>query len=96
MILDRPLLHDLSAKLDYKFDWTPWLTELGDTIDTFTLTAQTGLTIVSSSDDNYVVTAWVTIDSSVPLNKLLTLACKIVTVGGREDERTITLKAAQR
>lgn len=94
-MINKTFLQDLGAKLDYQFDWTPWLTEAGDTISTQVTTPASGLTLVSSSHDGFVVTAWVTIDSGTPKGRLLELNCKITTAAGRIDERTIYIKASQ-
>ena len=94
-MIDKVFPHDLNAKLDYVFDWEPWLDDQGDTISTYTITAQTGLTVTTSSNTSLTVTVWVTIDSTVRKGQLLTLACKITTAAGRIDERTITLRATQ-
>jgi len=50
-------LKDPDATLDYKFDWSDWL-ETGEEISTFSLIVPTGLTEVSSSNDNDSVTVW--------------------------------------
>jgi len=93
-MLDRIYPQDRNAKLDYTFDWTPWLTDQSDTIASYVVTAQTGLTVTTSSNDTYTVTIWITIDSNIPKNRLLTLACKITTAAGRVDERTIRIQAS--
>lgn len=76
--------------LDYRFDFAPktngtggsdWL-EAGDTIDTWTVTAATGLTVDSSTreDANTSILAWF---SSGTKGRVYKASCKIVTVGGR-------------
>lgn len=94
-MIDRVFPQDLNAKLDYVFDWEPWLDDQADTIASFVVTAASGLTVTASSNTTLTVTVWITIDSTVRKGQLLTLACKITTAAGRIDERTITIRAAQ-
>lgn len=91
----RVFPQDLNAKLDYVFDWEPWLDDQADTIASFVVTPASGLTVTSSSNTTLTVTVWITIDSGVRRGQLLTLACKITTAVGRIDERTITIRAAE-
>ena len=96
-------LKDPDAVLDYKFDWkaetnstgnSDWLIS-GETISSHTITADTGITVDSSSetDTDTSVTVWLSggtdkVDYSV--------ACEIVTSDGRTDERTATIKVRER
>lgn len=78
---------DPNAVLDYSFDWTDWLDGVSDTISTATFTC-TGATVVSTSVASGVATAWVsggTVGDHIPLQ------CRIVTVGGRTEDRTVYL-----
>lgn len=93
-MLDKTYLQGRNnTLLDYPFDWTNWLVEQSDTISSFTLTADDGLTISSSSNTSYVVTAWINITTATPLNKIMSLECSIVTASGRRDSRAIRIKA---
>ena len=94
---------DPSAILDYKFDWagltngtgaSNWLAS-GETISSKTVTAPTGLTIVSSSitDTNTSVTVWL---SSGTANTSYTLTCQIVTSASRTDKRSMTIVVVDR
>ena len=94
-MIDRVFLHDLNAKLDYTVDWSPWLEDQSDTIASVVVTPSSGLTVTSQSNTTTTATAWVTIDSGVSKGRLLTLAFRITTAGGRIDERTLTIRAAQ-
>lgn len=94
---------DPDAVLEYKFDWkaltnltgnTDWL-ESGETISSITITADTGITVDSSSitDSNTSVTIWLSGGSDgVSYN----VACKIVTSSSRTDERTALINVEQR
>jgi hypothetical protein len=93
---------DPDAVLDYKFDWkaltnssgdTDWL-QSSETIATKTITADTGITVDSSSltDTNTSVTVWL---SGGDAGSSYKVACKITTAT-RTDERTIIIKVEQR
>ena len=87
---------DPQAVLDFAFDWNdstnPWLAT-GETISTYTVTAQTGLTKDSDSESSGVVTVWV---SGGTAGTWYTLACKIVTSASRTDERTMRIQVDDR
>lgn len=82
---------DPSAVLDYVWDWSAWLG--ADTISTHTVTAATGLTVTSATHTNTAVTVWLS-GGSAGTNYRVT--CRIVTVGGRTDERTSTVRVRER
>lgn len=81
------MIKDPQAKLDYKWDWTAWLA--GDTIASATVTGPDGITISDVSHDTTTVTAWV---AGGTLKTRYGLVCHVVTAGGREDDRTLTLQ----
>lgn len=81
----KQYIKDPDAVLDYQFDWTTWLN--GDTISSYTVTVD-GVTLDSDSNTTTAVTAWV---SGGTAGAVATVACEIVTAGGRTDERTIKL-----
>ena len=100
---------DPDAVLDFAFDWAPltngrngaksnWLAS-GEVIATvedtrqYTITAQTGITVDSSSATDDTVTVWL---SGGTANTWYTLACKIVTNAGRTDERTMNILVLDR
>jgi len=84
---------DPNATLDYMFDWTPWLTEVSDTIASVDWVLSAGLTEVSSSNTTTVATIFV---SGGVLDETETITCRITTVGGRTDDRTDKLKIVSR
>jgi len=96
---------DPNAVLDYKFDWaastnstgnTDWLdTTNSETISSKTVTADSGLTVDSSSitDTNTSVTAWL---SGGTVGQQYEVVCQIVTSASRTDERSITIVVEQR
>lgn len=83
---------DPDAILDYAYDWTDWLTE-GDTIDTYTIDPEDGITVDSDDDTGSVVTVWL---SGGTLGEKYRVTCRIVTVDGRTDDRTITVQITRR
>lgn len=96
-------IKDPDAILDYKFDWkastngsgdSDWLSS-GETISTYTITAQSGITVDSDSltDANTSVTVWL---SGGTAGTRYTVACKIVTSAGRTDERTMIFDMVNR
>ena len=83
---------DPSAVLDWAFDWTDWLAA-AETITNHTITADTGLTVDSSTEDAGVVTVWL---SGGTAGENYKVACLVETSAGRTDERTIWIKVANR
>ena len=99
LTLQNPL-KDPSAVLDYVFDWTEWLAT-GETIAVdsetgeklITITADTGITVDSSTEDDGKVTVWLS-GGTAGIN--YKVACLITTSAGRTDERTIWIKVVDR
>lgn len=83
---------DPSAILDWAFDWTDWLAA-AETITDHTITADTGITVGSSTKDTGVVTVWLS-GGTAGIN--YKVACLITTTAGRTDERTIWIKVVER
>ena len=103
MSLDNQYLKDPSAVLDWAFDWKPlthgapgatsdWLAT-GETIANHTITADTGLKVDSSAENNGKITVWL---SGGTAGQNYKVACKITTSAGRTDERTIWIKVVER
>ena len=91
LTLQNPL-KDPSAVLDYVFDWTEWLAT-GETIDNYTITADTGITVDSSTEDTGKVTVWL---SGGTADMTYRVECKITTNMGRTDERSIWITVRER
>lgn len=77
---------DPSAVLDYTVDWSAWLGT--DTISASTWTVPVGIVKVTDNATATNTTAWF---SGGTLGKSYSIVNRIVTAGGRTDERTITL-----
>ena len=90
------MIKDPIAKLDFGFNWRPegeeWLAT-GETITDYTITADTGLTVDSSTEDAGVVTVWL---SGGTVGEWYDIACKITTSAGRTDERTLSIQIQER
>lgn len=84
---------DPNAILDYTFDWGPYLAPLTDTISSVTWIASAGLTTSGPTHTTTTATVFV---SGGDLDTTETLTCRIVTAGGRTDDRTIALKIVER
>lgn len=82
---------DPDAVLDYLLDWTAWLS--GDTIESHTVTADTGLTVESTSATDTAVTVWL---SGGTAGETYSFTCTIDTAAGRTDDRTSRLRVRER
>ena len=103
--MDSSFPKDPNAILDYKWDFaastngtgsSDWLdTANSETITSHTVTAETGLTVDSSSitDTDTSVTAWL---SGGTNGEAYNVTCHFVTSAGREDDRTIIIQMTER
>ena len=78
---------DPEAVLDYQVDWSDWLGT--DTIAASTWTVPSGITKDSDTNTTTTATFWLSGGTAGENYKLVN---HIVTVGGREDDRTITVQ----
>lgn len=92
----KGFVKDPDARLDYAFDWSPWLN--GDEISTSNWYADSGgIDIVNGSDsvdDTNTITR-IFIEGGTP-GENYALKNTITTIGGRTDERTIEIRVRQR
>lgn len=84
-------LKDPSAVLDYEFDWSAWLG--ADTIASHTVTAEAGVTVMSSSATSTATIVWL---SGGTAGTDYDVTNQIVTAGGRTDERTMLIRCVER
>ena len=84
---------DPQAVLDYAIDWTKWLDEVGDSIETSTWIVPTGLTKVTETNTTKLATVWL---SGGTVGENYTVTNRITTVGGRADDRSITIRVRER
>lgn len=82
---------DPNAVLDYSFNWATWL--VSDTISTSTWTADTGITINSTTNTTTLATVWL---SGGAAGTTYIVTNRIVTNGGRTEDRSLTINVEQR
>lgn len=82
---------DPDAVLDYAVDWTLWLA--GDEIATSDWTVPVGLTKVTDTNTATKATVWL---SGGQAGQSYTITNRITTTGGRTEDRSITIKCAER
>lgn len=91
---DDSFIKDPAARLDYTWDWGPWLADVNDTISSATVTVPDGLTAVTEAVvGETLVTQRV---EGGDLNGSYRLVCQITTAGGLVDERSIDLTISER
>ena len=83
---------DPDAVLDFLFDWSQWLL-FNETISSYTVTPDSGLTVDSTSQSNSVVAVWL---SGGTVGKTYELKCKILTSMSRTDKRTMIIEIVYR
>ena len=95
-VLGKPTIDkDPQAVLDYAAGFTDWLNAISDTILSHTVPKIVGVTVSSSGVVNASkdVLLWV---SGGTKGKPASVTVRIVTVGGRTDERTLFFNVADR
>ena len=85
-------LKDPSAILDWAFDWTDWLAA-AETITDHTITADTGITVDSSTELDGKIIVWLS-GGTAGIN--YKVACLVETSAGRTDERTLWIRVSNR
>jgi len=83
---------DPYAVLDYTLDWTNWMPD-GDTISTISVSADTGITVDSTSNTDYIVTAYI---SGGTAGTIYNVEYRIVTANGLQDSRNFRIKVLER
>lgn len=78
--------------LDYDFDYSDWLTDRGDTISTFTVTADAGITIGTTVHLSGVVKVFLSGGVDGGSYKITVTA---VTTGGRTKQAEIQVKVKE-
>ena len=91
-MVEKAFTKDPDAVLDYAFDWSDWLAS-SEAISSHTVTAEAGITKDSDAESGGIVTVWL---SAGTAGNTYTVACEIVTDGGRTDERTVEIRVARR
>lgn len=84
---------DPNAVLDYPISFSAWLADISDTYASHTVTTTGGLVVDSSSQSAGVITP---ILSGGTIGEIATFKIRIVTTGGRTDDRTFYLSIKER
>ena len=87
------IVKDPDAILDYPFKWTNWLALISDTINSYTIISDPGINIVEDSNTTTHVIVWL---SGGTVGTTYKVTCRIVTAGGRTDDRSIYVKIKER
>lgn len=82
---------DPDAVLDYQIDWEDWLDS--DTISTSEWTVESGITRDSDANTATTTTIWL---SGGTAGETYSLTNRIVTTGGRTEDRTMTVYVEER
>lgn len=85
-------IKDPEAVLDYSIDWSEWLVD-GDALSDSDWSAEDGITIDNDTLVGNITTVWL---SGGSVNKSYRVVCHITTTGGREDDRSIFVKMAEK
>lgn len=87
------ILKDPQAVLDYRVEWTTWLSDVSDTISTGTVTATTGITVDSYNVNGTQLIGWL---SGGTAGSEYTITYQITTTGGRTDQRELVVRVQNR
>lgn len=79
-------IKDPQAHLDYQVNWTAWLGT--DTISASTWIVPAGITLEAETETLVTATVWL---SGGTEGESYTITNRIVTAGGRTDERSLTV-----
>lgn len=82
------------AELDYAWDWSQWLEQSNDSIQSFEITASNGAQFEREGAAAGVVYAFISADN-VEVGTVVTVTCQVVTVGGRRDLRTFYITVVE-
>lgn len=89
--LEPTIDKDPLAVVDYGWKWTKWLA--GDTISTFLVTVEAPLTMDPATRNGDIITVVI---HGGTVGRRYKVTCKVVTVAGRTDERSMFLNVVAR
>ena len=89
------ILKSPDAVLDFGVDWTAWLKDKGDTIDTVTWTLPDGVTMESGSDATDGQVATLKLQEGT-VGESYVVECQIVTSNGLTDARSFQVMVEER
>lgn len=91
---DKPVgVKDPNAILDYPISFASWLNDISDTYQSHVVIVSGGITCTSSSYASGVITVFI---SGGTVGEKASFTVRIVTAGGRTDDRTFYLKIKER
>ncbi len=92
---DRPIADkDPNAVFDYPLDFSAWLTDLADTYASHTIIINSGtITAGTSTQSMGVIYQFI---SGGFAGELCSFTCRIVTTGGRTDDKTFYLRIREK
>jgi len=82
---------DPDATLDYYWDWALWLGN--DAIESHQFLIPAGMNLVSSSETDGVITAWLS-GGTDKTSHIVT--CRVATTAGRQEDRSAIFQMAER
>lgn len=86
---------DPATIADYAIDWTAWLA--GDTIDESEWTVPDDLTVDSDAQTTTQTSVWLSAGTAaIDYRKTHTLTNHIITVAGREEDKTIYIQMREK
>lgn len=83
---------DPDARLDWVWDWNEWLDE-GEVIENSVFLASVGISIDNTSNTTRTATVWL---SGGTAGQVYQVTNRITTSSGRIDDRSITIRVAER
>jgi len=86
-------IKDPNAVLDYPVSFADWLSDVGDTYASHTVTCSGTLVCDSSSESAGVITVWL---SGGRVGEVETFTIRITTAAGRVEDRTLRLRIVER
>lgn len=98
MTARQTYVKDPDAVLDYAQDWSEWLG--ADTLSSASWTVPSGITLGNGSNGAPAPAATATVATAWLLGGVAgtdyAVTCRVVTAGGRTDDRTVTIQVRQR
>jgi hypothetical protein len=88
-----PFKKSTASRLDYSFDWTPYLADTEDALTAYSIGASHQIGIGGAFLDGSIATVWVEPGGVAGYSQ--TLWCDITTAQGRQDRRAIALTLTQ-
>jgi hypothetical protein len=82
------LIKDPNANLDYVVDWTAWLAQTGDSIQTVLWVVPSGITVTAQLHTTKTATVWL---SGGSVGKTYRITCRITTVAGRVEDHSFNI-----